>query len=53
MATDYYPVVNPASYTKDGVGYSMAGFMPEMKNSSVVIYGHYYSLTDSVVIHIQ
>jgi len=53
FATDFYPLVNPSSYTKDSVGYSMVGFMPEMKNSSVVIYGHYYSLTDSVVVHIK
>jgi len=53
IVVDDYCLVNPTSYTKDGVGYSMVGFMSEMKNSSVVIYGHYYSLTDSVVIHIQ
>jgi len=53
IVDDDYWLVNPTSYTKDGVGYSMVGFMPEMVGSSVVIYGHYYSLTDSVVIHIQ
>jgi len=53
IRTDIYPVVNPSSYTKDSVGYSMVGFLPEMKGSSVIIYGHYYSLTDSVVIHIK
>jgi hypothetical protein len=53
IVVDDYWLVNPASYTKGGVGYSMVGFMPEMKNSSVVIYGHYYSLTDSVVVHIK
>ena len=58
FATDYYPLVNPSSYTKDYgngkfVGFSMIGFVPEMKGSSVIIYGHYYSLTDSVVVHIK
>ena len=53
IVVDDYWLVNPTSFTKDSVGYSMVGFMPEMKNSSVVIYGHYYSLTDSIVIHIQ
>ena len=53
IVVDDYWLVNPTSYTKEGVGYSMAGFMPEMKNSSVVIYGHYYSLTDSIVVHIK
>ena len=53
IRTDFYPVVNPSSYTKDGIGYSMVGFMPEMKGKMVVIYGHYYSLTDSVVVRIK
>lgn len=53
IVVDDYWLVNPVSYTKDGVGYSVVGFMPEMMNSSVVIYGHYYSLTDSVVVHIK
>ena len=34
IRTDTYPVVNPASYTKDGVGYSMVGLMPEMKGKT-------------------
>ena len=41
MATDYYPVVNPASYTKDGIGYTMVGFMSEMKGKMIFIYGTY------------
>ena len=32
MRTDTYPAVNPASYTKDGLVYSMVGLMPEMKD---------------------
>ena len=53
IVDDDYWLVNPTSFTKDSVGYSMVGFMPEMKNSSVIIYGHYYSLTDSIVVHIK
>ena len=50
MRTDTYPVVNPASYTKDGVGYSMVGLMPEMKGKTITIYGFYYDKIDSVKI---
>ena len=53
IVVDDYWLVNPASYTKDGVGYSMAGFMPEMIGSSVIIYGKYYNLVDSVIVHIK
>ena len=53
LVVDDYCLVNPSSYTKDGVGYSMVGFMPKMENSSVVIYGHYGTLTDSIVVHIE
>ena len=53
IVVDDYWLVNPASYTKDGVGYSMVGFMPEMKGSSVIIYGKYYNLVDSVHVHIK
>ena len=52
LRTDVYPVVNPASYTKDGVGYSMVGLMPEMKGKTITIYGHYYDKVDSVKIEI-
>ena len=53
IVEDYYPLVNPASYTKDGVGYSMVGFLPEMKGTSVIIYGHYHSITDSIIVNIK
>tara|TARA_R100001594_G_C3847167_1_gene217473 strand:- start:178 stop:504 length:327 start_codon:yes stop_codon:yes gene_type:complete len=53
IVEDYYPLVNPASYTKDGIGYSMVGFMPEMKGTSVIIYGHYHSITDSIIVNIK
>ena len=55
--TDTYPLVNKVSYSKlydgENLCYSMIGFMPEMKNSSVVIYGHYGTLTDSILVHIK
>ena len=55
--TDTYPLVNKVSYSKlydgENLCYSMIGFMPEMKNSSVVIYGHYETLIDSIVVHIK
>ncbi len=53
IRTDFYPVVNPASYTKDGVGYSMVGFMPEMKGKMVVIRGTYNNQTDSVRVMVE
>ena len=53
IITDFYPVVNPSSYTKDGVGYSMVGLMPEMKGKMVVIYGTYNNQTDSVRIMVE
>ena len=53
LVVDEYWIVNPASYTKDGVGYSMVGLMPELKDKSIIIYGHYYSITDSIIIHIK
>ena len=53
MRTDTYPVVNPASYTKDGVGYSMVGLMPEMRGKTITIYGYYYDQVDSVKIIVK
>jgi len=53
IRTDFYPVVNPSSYTKDGVGYSMVGFLPEMKDKVVVIYGQYYDKVDSVRVFLK
>jgi len=53
IVVDDYCLVNPTSITKDGVGYSMVGFMPEMIGSSVIIYGKYYNLVDSVIVHIK
>ncbi len=53
MVVDDYCVVNPSSYTKDGIGYSMVGFLPELENKVVVIYGYYYDMVDSVVVHLK
>jgi len=53
IRTDFYPVVNPSSYTKDGIGYSMVGFMPEMKGKMVVIYGTYNNQIDSVRVMVE
>ena len=48
-----FPVVNSLTYTKKGVGTSMVGLLPEMKGSTVSIYGFYKDKVDSVKIHIQ
>ena len=53
IRTDFYPVINPSSYTKNGVGYSMVGFLPEMKGKLVVIYGTYNNQTDSVRVMVE
>ena len=53
IRTDFYPVINPSSYTKNGVGYSMVGFLPEMKGKLVVIYGTYNNQTDSVRVMLE
>ena len=50
---DEYWVVNPSSYTKNGVGYSMVGFLPEQENTSVVIYGSYNGMVDSIMVHLK
>ena len=48
-----FPVVNSLTYTKKGVGTSMVGLLPEMKGSTVFIYGFYNGQIDSVKIHVQ
>ena len=53
LRTDNYPVVSPSSYTRNGVGYSMVGLLPEMKGTMVTIYGIYQNQVDSVNIFIQ
>ena len=53
LRKDIYPVVNPASYTKNGVGYSMVGLMPEMKGKTITIYGYYNQEIDSLKIFVR
>ena len=51
--SENYPVVNSLTYTKNGVGSSKVGLLPEMKGTTVTIYGFYQNQVDSVKIHIQ
>ena len=53
LRTENYPVVSPSSYTRNGIGYSMVGLLPEMKGTMVTIYGIYKNQVDSVRIFIQ
>jgi len=53
IVVDEYWVVNPSSYTKDGVGYSMVGFLPKQENKTVIIYGYYKDMMDSVIVHLR
>ena len=48
-----FPVVNSLTYTKNGVGSSFVGLLPEMKGSVVIIYGFYQEKSDSVKIYVQ
>ena len=48
-----FPVINSFTYTFNGVGESNIGLLPEMKGSSVIIYGHYQDQVDSLRIYIQ
>ena len=48
-----FPVVNSSTYTKNGVGSSFVGLLPEMKGSVVIIYGFYQEKSDSVKIYVQ
>ena len=51
--SENYPVVNSLTYTKNGVGSSKVGLLPEMKGTTDTIYGFYQDQVDSVKIHIQ
>ncbi|MEL1231057.1 MAG: hypothetical protein VXA26_07065, partial [Candidatus Neomarinimicrobiota bacterium] len=51
--TKDYPVVNSHTYTLNGVGESIIGLPPEMKGTTVVIYGHYQDQVDSLRIFVQ
>ena len=51
--TKDYPVINSHTYTMNGVGESNIGLLPEMKGSTVIIYGHYQDQVDSLRIFVQ
>jgi len=51
--TKDYPVVNSFTYTKNGFGESLVGLPPEMKGTSVVIYGYYRDQVDSLRVFVQ
>ena len=51
--TKDYPVINSHTYTMNGVGESNIGLLPEMKGSTVIIYGHYQNQVDSLRIFVQ
>ena len=51
--TKDYPVVNSHTYTLNGVGESIIGLPPEMKGTTVIIYGHYQDQIDSLRIFVQ
>ena len=46
--TKDYPVINSHTYTINGVGESNIGLPPEMKGTTVIIYGHYQDQVDSL-----
>ena len=51
--TKDYPVINSHTYTMNGVGESNIGLPPEMRGTTVVIYGHYQDQVDSLRIFVQ
>ena len=51
--TKDYPVINSHTYTINGVGESNIGLPPEMKGTTVIIYGHYQDQVDSLRIFVQ
>ena len=51
--TKDYPVINSFTYTKNGFGESLVGLPPEMKGTSVVIYGYYRDQVDSLRVFVQ
>ena len=48
-----FPVIDSFTYTFNGVGESIVGLPPEMKGTSVVIYGYYQDQVDSLRIFVQ
>ena len=48
-----FPLGNSSTYTKNGIASSMVGFLPEMKGTTITIYGFYQNQIDSLIIHLQ
>lgn len=46
-------IVDPSTFTSDGVGYSTLELLPKMKGMMVVIYGLYYDKVDSLRIFVK
>ena len=53
IATDVYPAVNPASYSKNGKVYTMVGLMPEMIGKTIKIVATYGKDSDTITLKIK
>ena len=52
-ATDEFKVVNPVSYSKNGMVYTMVGVFPEMKGKTIVITATYGDYTDKMTLRLK
>ena len=53
IATDEVKVVNPVSYSKNGMVYTMVGVFPEMKGKTIVITATYGDYTDTMTLKLK
>ena len=53
IATDEFKVVNPVSYSKNGMVYTMVGVFPEMKGKTIVITATYGDYTDKMTLKLK
>ena len=53
IATDEVKVVNPVSYSKNGMVYTMVGVFPEMKGKTIVITATYDEYTDTMTLKLK
>ena len=53
IATDEVKVVNPVSYSKNGMVYTMVGVFPEMKGKTIVITATYGDYTDKMTLRLK
>ena len=53
IATDEVKVVNPVSYSKNGMVYTMVGVFPEMKGKTIVITATYGDYTDTMTLRLK